>query len=291
MAQSLQVLTLVVRDYDEAIAFFVETLGFDLVEDTLLTPTKRWVRVRPNRAGPTGTSLLLARAVTPDQMARVGDQAGGRVFLFLETDDCRRDYERLAARGLRFLEAPREEPYGTVVVFQDLYGNRWDLIQPRPAHEPRRTGDSLAGVRAGPRIVRPYSPSDYPQWARMRTALWADQTPADMAAWLARTDAATFVAESSPGRLCGFAEVGERAFADGCDTQPVAFLEGWYVGADARRSEIGTALVRAVESWARAEGYRELASDTVLDNVVSQHAHERLGFAEVERAVRYRKRL
>jgi catechol 2,3-dioxygenase-like lactoylglutathione lyase family enzyme len=132
MTHSLSALTLLVRDYDEAIAFFAGTLGFDLVEDTPLDATKRWVRVRPrgltNSSGP---SLLLARAATPEQRARIGDQAGGRVFLFLETDDCRRDYERWRAKGVRFLEEPREEPYGTVVVFQDLYGNRWDLIQPR----------------------------------------------------------------------------------------------------------------------------------------------------------------
>jgi catechol 2,3-dioxygenase-like lactoylglutathione lyase family enzyme len=115
-----------------AIGFFVGTLGFELLEDTPLEAGKRWVRVRP-RGGSraSSTSLLLARAATAEQQARIGDQTGGRVFLFLETDDCRRDYERWRARGVRFLEVPREEAYGTVVVFQDLYGNRWDLIQPR----------------------------------------------------------------------------------------------------------------------------------------------------------------
>jgi catechol 2,3-dioxygenase-like lactoylglutathione lyase family enzyme len=136
MAQSLSALTVVVRDYDEAIAFYVGTLGFDLLEDTCLNATKRWVRVRPRGiAVASGTSLLLARATTPEQLTRVGDQAGGRVFLFLETDSFWEDYERWRARGVRFLEMPREEPYGTVVVFQDLYGNRWDLIQPRTAAE------------------------------------------------------------------------------------------------------------------------------------------------------------
>jgi catechol 2,3-dioxygenase-like lactoylglutathione lyase family enzyme len=131
MAQSLSALTLLVRDYDEAIAFFVGTLGFELLEDTPLDAPKRWVRVRPHGATGSAPSLLLARAATPDQRARIGDQAGGRVFLFLETDDCWRDFERWRANGVRFLEAPREESYGTVVVFQDLYGNHWDLIQPR----------------------------------------------------------------------------------------------------------------------------------------------------------------
>jgi catechol 2,3-dioxygenase-like lactoylglutathione lyase family enzyme len=134
MTQCLSALTLIVHDYDEAIAFFVDTLGFDLLEDTPLDAAKRWVRVRPaGTAETSGTSLLLARAATPDQQARVGDQTGGRVFLFLETDDFWRDYERWRSKGVRFLETPREEPYGTVVVFEDLYGNRWDLVQPRAA--------------------------------------------------------------------------------------------------------------------------------------------------------------
>ena len=136
MTQSLSAITVVVRDYDEAIAFYVGTLGFDLLEDTRLGTVKRWVRVRPHgKAGASGTSLLLARAATPEQLARVGDQTGGRVSLFLETDSFWEDYERWRARGVRFLEIPREESYGTVVVFQDLYGNRWDLIQPRTAAE------------------------------------------------------------------------------------------------------------------------------------------------------------
>jgi catechol 2,3-dioxygenase-like lactoylglutathione lyase family enzyme len=137
MSQSLGALTLLVHDYDEAIAYFVGTLGFELLEDTPLDATTRWVRVRPRgRTADSGPSLLLARAATPDQRARIGDQAGGRVFLFLETDDFRGDYVRWRAKGVRFLEDPREELYGTVVVFQDLYGNRWDLIQPHAVGPP-----------------------------------------------------------------------------------------------------------------------------------------------------------
>jgi catechol 2,3-dioxygenase-like lactoylglutathione lyase family enzyme len=131
MPQILSALALLVRDYDEAIDFFVGTLGFELLEDTPLGAGKRWVRVRPSGKPGTGTCLLLARASTSEQVARIGDQTGGRVFLFLETDDFRRDYERLAGRGVRFIETPREEPYGKVVVFEDLYGNRWDLVQRR----------------------------------------------------------------------------------------------------------------------------------------------------------------
>jgi aminoglycoside 6'-N-acetyltransferase I len=138
-------------------------------------------------------------------------------------------------------------------------------------------------------LVRPYSAADFAEWRRMRTALWPDQADPDMRAWLARADAAVMVAERGPSRLCGFAEVGERAHADGCDTSPVAYLEGWYVDPDARRQAVGTQLIRAVERWARSRGYRELASDTGLTNIVSQRAHERLGFSETERSVLYRK--
>ncbi len=140
-------------------------------------------------------------------------------------------------------------------------------------------------------LIRRYAGSDAAEWKRMRTALWPDQTEADMAAWLARRDAGVLVAERAPGRLCGFAEVGERSYADGCVTSPVAYLEGWYVDPDVRRQSIGSQLVRAVEEWARARQYRELASDTQLHNLVSQAAHQKLGFEEAERSVLYRKAL
>ena len=123
----LSAVSLLVRDYDEAIAFFVGGLGFALSEDADLGGGKRWVRVTP-RGG--RTSLLLARAVTGEQRAAIGNQAGGRVWLFLETDDLMRDHAAWSAAGVRFREAPRHEPYGKVVVFEDLYGNAWDLIEP-----------------------------------------------------------------------------------------------------------------------------------------------------------------
>jgi len=139
---SIASVALVVRDYDEAIAFFTTSLGFVVVEDTPLAGGKRWVVVAPGGA-PSGTraadatrapamsgaTLLLARAADAEQEARVGNQTGGRVFLFLRTDDFWRDYRAMLARGVRFLEAPRDEPYGTVAVFLDLYGNKWDLVQ------------------------------------------------------------------------------------------------------------------------------------------------------------------
>ena len=123
----LGAVSLLVRDYDEAIAFYVGTLGFELSEDTDLGGGKRWVRVTPKGGE---TSLLLARATTDAQLARVGDQAGSRVWLFLETDDFARDHAAWTAAGVVFREAPRHEPYGVVAVFEDLYGNAWDLIQP-----------------------------------------------------------------------------------------------------------------------------------------------------------------
>ena len=122
---------LVVRDYDEAIRFFTQALGFTLVEDTPRGDGKRWVRVAP--PGGPGTELLLAQAATPSQQEAVGNQTGGRVFLFLRTDDFQRDYARMKSQGVRFTEEPRREEYGTVVVFLDLYGNKWDLIGPRMA--------------------------------------------------------------------------------------------------------------------------------------------------------------
>ena len=130
MKQSLGNIALVVRDYDEAIRFFVDTLGFTLIEDTFLeAQNKRWVVVAP--PGSSGTRLLLARAVGERQQSRIGDQTGGRVFLFLHTDDFWRDYNAYKGKGVEFVREPNEEPYGTVAVFKDLYGNLWDLIQPR----------------------------------------------------------------------------------------------------------------------------------------------------------------
>jgi len=124
--------TLVVADYDEALEFYIEAAGFELLEDTPLSPTRRWVVVAPPHGR--GAALLLARADGGRQLERVGDQTGGRVALFLVTDDLGRDHQRMTAAGVRFPEAPRVESYGTVAVFVDLYGNRWDLLQPgRPS--------------------------------------------------------------------------------------------------------------------------------------------------------------
>jgi catechol 2,3-dioxygenase-like lactoylglutathione lyase family enzyme len=125
--QFIGYVALLVRDYDEAKSWYCEVLGFSLLEDTLLPDGKRWVLVAP--PGSTETRLLLARAANDQQSKRVGDQTGGRVFLFLRTDDFFRDFRAMQQKGVHFCEAPRQESYGTVAVFEDLYGNRWDLLQ------------------------------------------------------------------------------------------------------------------------------------------------------------------
>ncbi|MDH4261041.1 MAG: VOC family protein [Gammaproteobacteria bacterium] len=126
--RQLSLVTLVVRDYDAAIRFFTQVLRFALLEDTPLAGGKRWVRVAPT--ADSGFALLLAKAATPGQERAIGNQTGGRVFMFMHTDDFQDDYEHLKSQGVRFTEKPRQEPYGTVVVFLDLYGNKWDLIGP-----------------------------------------------------------------------------------------------------------------------------------------------------------------
>jgi catechol 2,3-dioxygenase-like lactoylglutathione lyase family enzyme len=131
MMQTIGHVALVVRDYDEALAFFTRILNFKLVEDTRLSEDKRWVLIAP--PGSQGATLLLARATTPEQESRIGNQTGGRVFLFLYTDDFWRDYREMTARKIKFIREPREETYGTVAVFQDLYGNQWDLQRKVPA--------------------------------------------------------------------------------------------------------------------------------------------------------------
>lgn len=133
MKQNIVHIALVVKDYDEALDFYVNKLKFDLIEDTYLPEEdKRWVVVAPPNS--TGVSLLLARASKPEQLDFIGNQAGGRVFLFLNTDDFWRDYERMTSLGINFVREPKERSYGTVAVFEDLYGNLWDLLQLNPEH-------------------------------------------------------------------------------------------------------------------------------------------------------------
>jgi predicted enzyme related to lactoylglutathione lyase len=128
MQQSIVQLSLLVNDYDEAIAFYTHKLKFTLVEDTVLSETKRWVVIKPG--GTSGCSLLLAKAANEEQRSRIGNQTGGRVFLFLHTDDIQRDHNNLVEQNIKILRGPVTEPYGKVLVFEDLYGNLWDLIEP-----------------------------------------------------------------------------------------------------------------------------------------------------------------
>ena len=129
MSQAISRITLVVNEYQEAISYFTEKLGFELIEDTWLSSSKRWVVVAPKASD--GCQLLLAKAANQTQTKAVGNQTGGRVFLFLRTDNFWQDYESMKQAGVQFTEHPREESYGTVVVFEDLYGNLWDLVQPK----------------------------------------------------------------------------------------------------------------------------------------------------------------
>ena len=128
MKQHIAHIALVVDDYDKAIEFYTQKLSFNLIEDTAISETKRWVLVAPN--GASECKLLLARAANEEQRSRVGNQTGGRVFLFLHTDNFERDYHELKAKGIEFVREPARESYGTVAVFKDLYGNLWDLIEP-----------------------------------------------------------------------------------------------------------------------------------------------------------------
>jgi len=137
MKQLISAVTIVVTSYDEALEFFVGTLGFDLIEDTRLSANKRWVLVAPK--GAVGTRLLLAEAANNDQRAAIGMQTGGRVFLFLQTDDFYRDYEVYLSKGVEFQEKPRSEEYGTVAVFRDPFGNLWDLVEHKVTGPERTT--------------------------------------------------------------------------------------------------------------------------------------------------------
>ena len=133
MNQAIAQIAIVVKDYDEAIDFYTNKLNFTLVEDTRLSETKRWVLVRPSGSS-NGCQLLLAKAASEEQHSRIGNQTGGRVFLFLHTDNFQRDFESMKAKGIEFVRGPSTESYGIVAVFKDLYGNLWDLIEPHGAN-------------------------------------------------------------------------------------------------------------------------------------------------------------
>ncbi len=135
MNQQLGQISLLVKEYDEAIEYYTNTLGFELIEDTKLSDAKRWVVIKPRGNG-AGCQILLAKASTSEQINCIGNQTGGRVFLFLYTDDFMRDYNNYTSRGVEFIRPIQEEPYGTVSVFKDIYGNLWDLIGPNASINP-----------------------------------------------------------------------------------------------------------------------------------------------------------
>lgn len=139
--------------------------------------------------------------------------------------------------------------------------------------------------------VRRYQAADRREYQRMREALWPDCSDADNDVWFARPDATTFVAQHDDGTFCGFVEVGSRPYAEGCESSPVGYIEGWWVDADMRHKGVGRALLRAAEDWSRSMGYTEMGSDALIDNTASHAAHERCGYQEVERLVTFRKSL
>jgi aminoglycoside 6'-N-acetyltransferase I len=139
--------------------------------------------------------------------------------------------------------------------------------------------------------VRPYAPGDRRGYQRMREALWPDCSDADNDSWFARDDATTFLATRDDGSLCGFVEVGSRPYAEGCESSPVGYVEGWWVAPDMRCQGVGRALLHAAEDWARSRGYTEMGSDALIDNSGSHAAHGRCGYSEVERLVMFRKSL
>lgn len=260
----LGLVALVVRDYDEAKRFYLDILGFELVEDTPVPEQgKRWVVVRPR--GPVGASLLLARAVNDEQRSRIGAQAGGRVFLFLYTDDIRRDIAAFRARGVVFVREPQAQPHGTVAVFRDLYGNLWDLIEPSPGNRswtaPPRRADVL------PVVLRRATAQDVVTVAALATQVFLDtyatagvrpelareaftQYSADaFAARLAEPARALVLAESA-GHLAGFAEVRVADAAAPGGRVRGAELVRLYVQPVAQGRGIGKALLARAEALA-----------------------------------------
>jgi len=139
--------------------------------------------------------------------------------------------------------------------------------------------------------IREYRPDDRRSYQQLREKLWPDCSDTDNDSWFARDDARTFLAERDDGSLCGFVEVGSRPYAEGCESSPVGYIEGWWVDADMRRRGVGRALIEAAERWARERGYREMGSDALLENDVSHASHRALGYEEVERLVMFRKSL
>jgi putative acetyltransferase len=260
MRQKIGLVALVVRDYDEAIAYFTDKLGFTLVEDTPLGGGKRWVVVMP--AGSAGTGLLLARAAGEEQRGAIGHQTGGRVFLFLHTDDFRRDHAGYRERGVRFVEEPRHEPYGTVAVFEDLYGNRWDLIEVKPM-------DDLAIS-----IETPLQDDVRGLVAELNATL-LELTPPEFVfhmtvEQMAAADTAVFVArDRGVAVACGAL----KRHAGG-----IGEVKRMYTRPSHRGRKIGAMIVQRIEALARQEGCRRLVLETGDRHPAAWTVYERAGF-------------
>jgi GNAT superfamily N-acetyltransferase len=263
MSQHLALVTLVVLDYDDAIAFYVDKLGFTLVEDTALASQgKRWVVLSP--PGARESRILLARAANDRQAARAGDQTGGRVGLFLHTDDFWRDHERLSAQGVHFARPPRRETYGTVAVFQDLYGNLWDLIQPNPpvaaeADTLPVIGPHLDRIAECEAVLR-----TLPGWFGIEHALLM----------YARDSAAmpTFAVEQD-NTLVAFLTLNQH-FPAAWEVHCMA------VRADRRGQGLGSALLRRAQAWLAQRGVRFLQVKTVAATSSSAEYDETRRFYE-----------
>jgi ribosomal protein S18 acetylase RimI-like enzyme/predicted enzyme related to lactoylglutathione lyase len=272
MKQSIGYVALVVEDYDEAIRFYVGALGFTLVEDTFIeAQDKRWLLVAP--PGATGTKLLLARAVGPEQASRVGNQTGGRVFLFLHTDDFWRDYERFKTRGVIFVREPRHESYGTVAVFRDLYGNLWDLIQP---------GQPLTSSHEARLVIRNCRCDEVETvlqlWRDAEAIPSATDTADDLDRALAENNADVLVAEVD-GRLVG---------------SVVGGFDGWRgniyrlaVHPHFRRRGIARALVVEAERRLKARGAKRITALVAKDHPGAADFWQAVGYALDRRIVRH----
>lgn len=265
MTQKIGHVTLIVRDYDEAITFYTDRLRFELLADTALGGGKRWVLVAP----PGGTALLLAKAVTLEQAARIGDQTGGQVFLFLHTDDFWRDYREMESRGVRFTEEPRREAYGTVAVFEDLYGNRWDLLE---LGRGEYMEDAVSTVRGG-----------YDRWAAVydhdANPLQALEEP------IVRAAVGNARGLSTLDLGCGTGRHALWLASAGASVTAVDFSEGML--AEARRKPGADAVRFVVHDLHTPLPFADGAFDLVVSGLVLEHLRE-LGrfFAEARRVVK-----
>lgn len=294
MRTGLGLVALVVRDYDEAKAFYLDVLGFQLVEDTPVPEQdKRWLVVRPR--GSSGACVLLARAANEEQRARVGSQAGGRVFLFVYTDDLRRDVAALKSRGVVFVREPQVQPHGTVAVFWDLYGNLWDLIEPSPRNRSWPAAGPAMALRLG-------TGPDAVTVAALATQVFLDTYAADglrpdlareaftlysadaFAARLAEPARAFLLAESA-GHLTGFAEillVDREAPAGGAKGAELVRL---YVQPKAQGRGIGRALLASAEKLALRMPVSTLWLTAWEGNARARAFYARAGYADVGAAV------